>query len=67
MANIKKVYVIDYDAWNSYAPPQKEAVINTEHIVSAVPCESRFSEPTMLVRFTDGSHQTVVGKPEDLL
>ena len=63
---LKQVQVLDYNASYSYAPPQRDAVINTDHIVSAVPVESRCSQPTMFVRFTDGSHQTVIGIPEDL-
>ena len=64
--SIKIVEILDYYASYSYQPPRKDAVINTDEIVSAVPCESRCSDPTMCVRFTDGSHLTVVGKPSDL-
>lgn len=65
---LQKVRILDYDARAySYCPPTVDAIINLMEVVSAVPCESRSSEPTMSVRFTDGKTLTVVGKPDDLL
>jgi hypothetical protein len=65
--SLKKVEILDYSASYSYSPPVKDSVVNTEQIVSAVPCESRYCGKTMQVNFVDGSHLTVVGSPEDLL
>ena len=65
--SLKLVEVLDYATSYDYCPPRKDAVINTEEIVSAVPCESRASTPTMYVRFKNGSHMTVLGVPTDLL
>jgi hypothetical protein len=61
------VRVLDYNAHYDYCPPIVEAAINPAEIVSALPCESRYSSPTMVVRFTNGSTLTVVGKPTDLV
>ena len=67
---LKKVWVVDWDASFDFAPPSRESVINTEHVVSAVPVDetrSRVNGPSMRVRFADGSSLHVKGKLEDLL
>ena len=62
-----EVQVLDYGARYEFAPPSIWAVINLDEVVSAVPCESRRSERTMLIKFRDGSHLTVIGEPGDIV
>jgi hypothetical protein len=64
---LKQIRVLDYSGNYSYAPPTVDALVNTEEIVSAVPCASRRSEETMRLRMTDGSCLIAVGVPADLL
>jgi hypothetical protein len=58
-----KVKYLDYEATTAYAPPQRDGVLNTEEVVTAVPTEARGSGPFLLVRFRDGSQMTIVGEP----
>lgn len=62
-----KVKRLNWQANYAYAPPQEDAVINTEEVVSAVPTEACGSGPFLSVRFRDGSSMTVVGTPDLLL
>ncbi len=64
---LRKFKFLDYGANYAYAPPQEDCIINTDNIVSAVPTESRGSGPFVLVKMSDGSKLTIVGRPEDLL
>lgn len=64
------VRVLDWDASFPYAPPSRDAVINTDEVVSAVaidPSRTRCSSPTMRVAFRDGHAHEVIGRPEDLV
>ena len=65
--SLKLVRVLDYTARYDFCPPSVESVINLNEVVSAVPCESRHVEPTMIVRFRDGQSLTVIGMPTDLI
>ena len=61
-----KVERQDWGANFAYAPPLVEAVINTDDIVTAVPCESRGVGPFMKVKFRNGDEMIIRGKPSDL-
>ncbi len=62
-----KVKRLNYNGNYAYAPPQEDAVINTEEIVSAVPTEARGEGPFLLVHFTTGDTMTMVGTLDMLL
>lgn len=67
---LKLVKFIDYDANYAYAPPEKEATINTQYIISAVPISpenTRSSSPVVRLNFHDGSSMVVVGTPRDFI
>lgn len=67
---LKLVKFIDYDANYAYAPPEKEATINTEYIISAIPIapeNTRSSYSLVRLRFHDGSRMDVVGTPRDFI
>lgn len=64
---LKKVQFQDFNAPHTYAPPTRDAVINTDDVSRVTPCESRGSGPWMMIRFRDGTHLIAQGKPEDLL
>jgi hypothetical protein len=63
---LMKVKRQDWDAQFGYAPPRVDAVLNTEDVVSAVPCESRGQGPWMRVTFRSGAEWIVWGTPDDL-
>lgn len=64
---LKGIKALDYKASYAYAPPVVDAVINTDDVQTAIPCDARCSEPTMRIRFRDGSTVVAIGKPADLL
>ena len=64
------VRVIDWSASFSFAPPSREAFINTDDVVTAVaidPSRTRCMEPTMSVVFRDGQRHEIIGRPSDLV
>lgn len=63
---LKSVKYQDWNASFSYAPPLRDAVINTEELVSAVTTDSRGSGPWMRLSFRNGETMTVQGTPLDL-
>lgn len=65
--SLKAIRVQDWSAEFAYAPPLRDAVINLDEVVDAVPCESRGSGPWMKVKFRDGSSHIAQGRPSDLL
>lgn len=62
-----KVKYLDYDKPCAYAPPQEDAILNTDDVVSAVPTEARGSGPFLRVNLRDGTSITIVGTPDTLL
>jgi hypothetical protein len=63
--SLKKVKMLDWSAQFAYAPPQVDAVVNTEEIVRVAPSEGRGSGPFVTIKFRDGSTMQCVGTPED--
>lgn len=68
---LKIVRYIDYKANYAYSPPDEEAVINTEEIVTAtqilrVNTRRPFDFITR-IKFKDGSTMDVIGKPSDFV
>jgi hypothetical protein len=64
---LRRVKCQDWNAQFAYAPPVVDAVVNTDHIVSAVPTDSRGSGPWTKVSFVDGRTLTCQGTPETFL
>lgn len=63
-----KVRFLNYEARGySFCPPTEEAILDAEDISSALPCESRSSEPTMFVVMKSGTKLTIIGTPDSLL
>lgn len=62
-----KVRMVDYSQNYSYAPPQEDAILNTEEIVSAVPTEARGDGPFLRVNLKDGTRMVIVGTVDDVL
>jgi hypothetical protein len=62
-----RVKMLDYHGAYAYAPPQVDAVINTDDVTSARPTEARGIGPFLAVNMRDGSSVTIVGTVEDLL
>lgn len=56
-----KVKMLDYSAGFAYAPPQVDALVNTDHVVSAKPTEARGSGPFLCLKMVGGETVTVVG------
>lgn len=62
---LKKVRYQDWAASFSYAPPLRDAVVNTAEIVSAVATDSRGCGPRVRLSFRNGDSMTVQGLPSD--
>jgi hypothetical protein len=52
---------LNFDAQTAYAPPQEDAILNTEDVLSVVQTEARGSGPFLYVRFRNGDGMTIVG------
>jgi hypothetical protein len=65
--SLKKILFLNYNSEYAYAPPQVEALINTDHITTCVPVEARGSGPFVRITFTNRDSLVAVGKPEDFL
>ena len=62
-----KVRRLNYQRDYAYAPPQEDAVINTEDVVQAYPTEARGPGPFTLVKFRDGTSCTIAGTLDQLV
>lgn len=62
-----KVRFQDWSSDFTYAPSTREAVLNTDHIISVTPCESRGAGPFVRVRMLDDQSLICVGTPSDFL
>jgi len=62
-----KVRYQDWESPFAYAPSTAEAVINTDHIISVKPCESRGAGPFVRVRMIDDQSLICIGRPSDFL
>lgn len=71
MSKLRQVKFIDYDANYAYSPPERDAVINLDEIVSVVAIERgatrRAFDDLVRIRFRDGSILDVIGKPGDFV
>lgn len=57
----------DWSGNFAYAPPLRDLLVNTDHVVSAQVCESRGAGPWYSLKLIDGKVHTVQGHPSDLL
>lgn len=68
---LKAVKFIDYNANYAYAPPEEDAVINTDEIVSVVAIRREYTrrafDDTVRIKFKDGSWLDVLGEPHDFI
>lgn len=68
---LKAVKFINYNANYAYAPPELDAIINTDDIITAVavPRENtrRAFDDIVRIKFRDGSWLDVIGKPQDFI
>jgi hypothetical protein len=64
---LKLVKRLNYDCQYAYAPPQEDAVINLDRIVSVVSTDARGIGPFVAIRFVDGTSMTCVGEPRDFI
>lgn len=71
MSPLKLVRFVDYDANYAYLPPEREATINTDEIVSVIPIERESTrsrlDGVLRIRFRDGSSLNVIGKLGDFM
>lgn len=65
--SLKKVRWQDWSGEFAYAPPLRDAVVNTDEIVSVTPTESRGEGPWVKLKLRDGSTMTCRGTPDDFL
>lgn len=64
---LKLVRAVNYAGNYAYAPPQEEALIDTDSIKLVVPTEARGTGPFVRVIFKDGAELVCVGMPRDFL
>lgn len=62
-----KVKALNYNTDYTYAPPQEDAVINTDDIQSVQKCDARGWGPFVCVTFTNGNKLTCAGVPGDFV
>jgi hypothetical protein len=64
---LMKVRRLNFDFTTAYAPPQEDAVLNTEDVVSVVKTEARGSGPFLYVQLRTGNDMTIVGDVDGFL
>jgi hypothetical protein len=62
-----KVKRLNYNTDYAYAPPQEDAVINSDDVQSVTETDARGTGPFVVVRFRDGQTMTCVGRPGDFV
>lgn len=65
--SLKMVRAQDWSGNFAYAPPLVETALNTDEIISVMPCDSRGSGPWVKVKMRDGQTFTCQGTPQDFI
>jgi hypothetical protein len=64
---LKKVQKLNYSADYTYAPPQVDALVNTDEVATVWPVEARGSGPFVAVKLKTGETIVCVGTVDDFL